>query len=61
MRDDVVAAAEAVLAAASELPAVGAGKEQVLVALRKYDAAETRLDDAMDAYMAAAAAKGKKR
>lgn len=52
MNKEVVAAAEAVLAAARELPAVGASKEQVIAALRKYDAAETRLDDAMDAYMA---------
>lgn len=60
MRDEVVAAAEAVLAAAKELPAVGAGWEQMLATLRKYDAAQTRLDDAMDAYMEASA-KGKKR
>lgn len=60
MRDEVIAAAEAVLAAARELPAVSAGKEQVVAALRKYDAAEMRLDDAMDAYIEASA-KGKKR
>lgn len=54
MKDEVVAAAEALLAAARELPTVGATKEQMLAALRKYDAAESRLDDAIDAYMVSA-------
>jgi hypothetical protein len=61
VKDEVVAAAEAGLAAATELPddPGATGKAEMLAALKVYDVAETRLDDAMDAYLAATV-KGKR-
>lgn len=52
----VVAAAEALLAAAKVLPddPKAASREDVLAALKRYDTAENRLDDAIDEYMGAA-------
>ena len=59
----VVAAARALLEAANALhedPRT-ARREAVLAALKTYDAAETRLDDAIDEYMAMARNNGAKR
>ena len=53
---EVVLSAEALVAAAKGLPdnPEGVPRETVLAALKRYDAAENRLDDAIDNYMAAA-------
>jgi hypothetical protein len=53
---EVVLSAEALLAAANALPdsPESAAQDHVLAALKRYDAAENRLDDAIDNYMAAA-------
>lgn len=50
---EVVSAAEAVLAAARELPEdpIAASKADVITALKRYDVAENLLDDAIDAYI----------
>lgn len=52
----VVAAVEALLAAAQKLPENTrvADKDAMIAALKAYDAAEEKLDDAIDAYMASA-------
>jgi hypothetical protein len=61
LKDAVVAAAEAVLAAAKELPqdSLSTRTEDVVAALKRYDVAEAQLDDAIDAYIRHAP-KGKK-
>jgi hypothetical protein len=53
LKDAVVAAAEAVLAAANGLPldSLSTRTEDVISALKRYDVAETQLDDAIDAYI----------
>lgn len=53
MKREVVAAAEALLAATKELPEdpLVTSKEDVMAALKRYDAAESQLDDAIDAYI----------
>jgi len=52
-KNEVVSAAENLLAAARLLPEepLLTTTEEVVAALKRYDVAENRLDDAIDAYM----------